>query len=143
MGRGWFGVVKFRIAKFIQPEKNCGDRAVLVAISIPIFTSQLEKSREAVDAANLRSAYAECAAEILTVDSATTKIVYKQVDPKQTTSGWVSKPDEIGTVKAENIPDIVSGTPVYVVLTLGTNDVATATITTTEPTAGSTVKELS
>lgn len=32
--------------------------AVLVAISIPIFTAQLEKSREAVDLANLRSAYA-------------------------------------------------------------------------------------
>lgn len=31
--------------------------AVLVAISVPIFTSQLEKSREAVDLANLRSAY--------------------------------------------------------------------------------------
>ena len=36
--------------------------AVLVAISIPIFTSQLEKSKEATDAANLRAAYAECAA---------------------------------------------------------------------------------
>lgn len=33
--------------------------AVLVAIAIPIFTSQLEKSREAVDAANIRAAYAE------------------------------------------------------------------------------------
>ncbi len=33
--------------------------AVLVSISIPIFTSQLEKSREAVDLANIRSAYAE------------------------------------------------------------------------------------
>lgn len=33
--------------------------AVLVAISIPIFTSQLEKSREAADAANIRAAYAE------------------------------------------------------------------------------------
>ena len=31
---------------------------VLVAISIPIFTSQLEKSRDAVTVANLRSAYA-------------------------------------------------------------------------------------
>ena len=30
--------------------------AVLVAISIPIFTSQLEKSREAADMANVRSA---------------------------------------------------------------------------------------
>lgn len=32
--------------------------AVLVAIAIPVFTSQLEKSREAVDLANTRSAYA-------------------------------------------------------------------------------------
>ena len=33
--------------------------AVLVAISIPIFSSQLEKSREATDLANVRSAYAQ------------------------------------------------------------------------------------
>ena len=33
--------------------------AVLVAIAIPTFTSALEKSREATDAANLRAAYAE------------------------------------------------------------------------------------
>lgn len=32
---------------------------VLVAISIPIFTSQLEKSRDAVSVANMRAAYAE------------------------------------------------------------------------------------
>ena len=41
--------------------------AVLVAISIPIFTTQLEKSREAVDAANLRAAYAEVMAAGLLV----------------------------------------------------------------------------
>ena len=33
--------------------------AVLVAIAIPVFGSQLEKSRQAVDLANTRSAYAE------------------------------------------------------------------------------------
>ena len=33
--------------------------AVLVAIAIPIFTSQLEKSRDAVSVSNLRAAYAE------------------------------------------------------------------------------------
>lgn len=38
----------------------------MVAISIPIFTSQLEKSREAVDIANIRAAYAEVAAQALT-----------------------------------------------------------------------------
>ena len=39
---------------------------VLVAISIPIFTSQLEKSREATDLANVRSAYAEIMSGALT-----------------------------------------------------------------------------
>ena len=39
---------------------------VLVAISIPIFTAQLEKAREATDVANLRAAYAEGTAEVLT-----------------------------------------------------------------------------
>ena len=32
--------------------------AVLVAIAIPVFTTQLEKSRESTDVANIRSAYA-------------------------------------------------------------------------------------
>ena len=40
--------------------------AVLVAIAIPIFTAQLQKAREATDAANIRSAYAEVMAEALT-----------------------------------------------------------------------------
>lgn len=42
--------------------------AVLVAIGIPIFTSQLEKSREAADAANIRAQYAQVMAEAITVD---------------------------------------------------------------------------
>lgn len=39
--------------------------AVLVAISIPIFTSQLEKSRDAVTIANVRAAYAQACADYL------------------------------------------------------------------------------
>ena len=39
---------------------------VLVAISIPIFTSQLEKSRDAVTLSNARAAYAEASAAYLT-----------------------------------------------------------------------------
>jgi prepilin-type N-terminal cleavage/methylation domain-containing protein len=39
---------------------------VLVAISIPIFTSQLEKAREATDAANIRSQYAQVMTEAIT-----------------------------------------------------------------------------
>lgn len=39
---------------------------VLVAISIPIFSAQLEKSRDAVSIANIRAAYAEAASTYLT-----------------------------------------------------------------------------
>ena len=42
--------------------------AVLVAIAIPVFTSQLEKSREAADLANVRSAYAEVMSAAITED---------------------------------------------------------------------------
>lgn len=45
--------------------------AVLVAIAIPIFTTQLEKSRDAVTVANLRSAYAEASALVLTEPDST------------------------------------------------------------------------
>ena len=44
--------------------------AVLVAISIPIFTSQLEKSRDAVTISNIRAAYAEAASAYLTSNGA-------------------------------------------------------------------------
>ena len=44
--------------------------AVLVAIAIPIFTTQLERSREATDLSNIRSAYAEATTEYLATNSA-------------------------------------------------------------------------
>ena len=40
--------------------------AVLTAIAIPVFTTQLERSREATDMANVRSALAECVTAYLT-----------------------------------------------------------------------------
>ena len=39
--------------------------AVLVAIAIPVFTTQLERSREATDLSNIRAAYAEAMSEYL------------------------------------------------------------------------------
>ncbi len=64
---------------------------VLVAISIPIFTSQLEKAREATDAANIRSQYAEVMAEAITdggdVDG---KYMFGAVDLKQKKDEWQS-----------------------------------------------------
>ena len=54
--------------------------AVLVAISIPIFTSQLEKSKAATDAANIRAGYAEVSSQIILNDTTTTKTYYLQAD---------------------------------------------------------------
>ena len=59
--------------------------AVLVAIAIPVFTSQLEKSREATDIANVRSAYATVVAAYL-VDGKTPSTI--AVPAKQTVAGW-------------------------------------------------------
>lgn len=59
--------------------------AVLVAISIPIFSAQLEKSREATDAANIRSAYAEVSADLLSDDASTKSVTVKA---KQKKDGW-------------------------------------------------------
>jgi type II secretory pathway pseudopilin PulG len=46
--------------------------AVLIAVAIPVFASQLEKAREATDLANVRSAYAQVSTEALLGDSETT-----------------------------------------------------------------------
>ena len=50
--------------------------AVLVAISIPIFSSQLEKSRKAVDLANVRSAKAAAVAEYMNTDMTESRTYY-------------------------------------------------------------------
>ena len=67
--------------------------AVLVAISIPIFTAQLEKSREATDAANIRSAYAEVVAAALSDPDTDCEAT---VTKKQTQDGWESELDIAG-----------------------------------------------
>ena len=61
--------------------------AVLTAIAIPVFTSQLEKSREATDAANIRSAYAVVQAAVLVQDSETDFAKNNTADAKFTRTG--------------------------------------------------------
>lgn len=68
---------------------------VLVAISIPIFTSQLEKAREATDLANMRSAYAECSSSVLTNEASSTAVTLntdgsaqRDVAINQKSKGW-------------------------------------------------------
>ncbi|MDO4808058.1 MAG: prepilin-type N-terminal cleavage/methylation domain-containing protein [Coriobacteriales bacterium] len=83
--------------------------AVLIAIAIPIFTSQLEKSREATDMANVRSAYAECSASVLsgvktandvTVDKTGAGVVTatKTVTLNQTKTGWEGEAPKIADI---------------------------------------------
>ena len=60
--------------------------AVLIAIAIPTLASQLEKSREATDLANVRSAYAQVSAEAMLGDTNATVTV----DLKQKKADWQS-----------------------------------------------------
>ena len=61
--------------------------AVLVAIAIPVFTNQLEKSREATDLANIRSGYAAAMTQYL--DDGTQDIDVP-VTAQQTIAGWIT-----------------------------------------------------
>ena len=67
--------------------------AVLVAIAIPVFTTQLEKSREATDLANVRAAYAEVTAAFIEdgkAHSASVPLKSNLKDCKATTSETVA-----------------------------------------------------
>ena len=74
--------------------------AVLVAIAIPIFTNQLEKSKEATDAANVRSAIATLVTEYLTDDTQPHEVT---VAAKQGIAGWQTSP-------APEINEMINGT---------------------------------
>ena len=58
--------------------------AVLVAVAIPVFSAQLEKSREATDVANIRSAYAEVVTKYLENPAATKPTISVAVQQRQT-----------------------------------------------------------
>lgn len=85
--------------------------AILIAVSIPIFTSQLEKAREATDAANERAAKAVAVTRYLSEDiefgSATEIVFYYDAisgtlkDAKTGITGYGKGTDQ-GTVAADN-----------------------------------------
>lgn len=92
--------------------------AVLVAVSIPIFSGQLEKSREATDLSNVRSMYSQIMSVAMTQskpdeNSGITRTgtrgsyVYKgSVKLKQTEDGWqTALPIAIGDVQSESTED--------------------------------------
>lgn len=79
--------------------------AVLVAISIPIFTSQLEKSRESTDLANVRAAYAEVMAEANSDSGDSSSKTYsRKVELKQKKDDWQRDTADliVGGIKSNN-----------------------------------------
>ena len=83
--------------------------AVLVAIAIPVFNSQLEKSRESTDLANVRAAYAQVMSAAITEDkqaqyegnpiyNETTGAYSASVPLKQKKDDWESYPITIAEV---------------------------------------------
>ena len=100
--------------------------AVLVAIAIPVFTSQLEKSREATDVANVRSAYAEVVTHYL--DKASIKPITVQANQK--VAGWQTSPTPVLTYQGGGTQATYS----FAAKTSGTYSV-TITVDTTNGTA--------
>lgn len=107
--------------------------AVLVAISIPIFSAQLEKAKEATDMANIRSAYAEVVTAYLGDSTKTSYTI--SVDLKSNTKDYVSDPNaEIAGVKYSEI--LSKGTKTCIVeirdgkLTIGGMEAKTSKVST-------------
>ena len=99
---------------------------VLVAISIPIFTSQLEKAREATDEANIRSLYAECSAAVLTGSSDDSKITVNK-----DASGEVTNATATYTM-TQKVSGLSNGTSITIGgVTIASNDFKTGTATIT------------
>ena len=69
--------------------------AVLISVAVPVLSSQLERSRETVDLANVRSAYAQVSTEALLGNTGVTVTVKL----KQKQAGWQSAdPVNIGGI---------------------------------------------
>ena len=73
---------------------------VLVAVAVPVFTNQLEKSRESVDLANVRSAYAQVMTAAMTEDTSSTLyrsggLYLASVPLKQKVDNWQSAMDGV------------------------------------------------
>ena len=73
--------------------------AVLISVAVPVLSSQLERSREAVDLANVRAAYAQVSTEALLGKTDVTVTV----NLKQKQAGWqLANPVNIGGIVHSN-----------------------------------------
>ena len=106
--------------------------AVLVAIAIPVFTSQLEKSREATDVANVRSAYADVMVRYLADGN---KSANMNVSARQGVADWQTSPAPVlttqinGSESSITIPAVVSGGNYHVAISEDASGNAVVTVT--------------
>ncbi|MBR4472700.1 MAG: hypothetical protein IKS55_03595 [Oscillospiraceae bacterium] len=112
--------------------------AVLTAIAIPVFTSQLEKAKESTDLANARSAYAACMAACLVEDPApasTDKITYTRtgdqgayvytavVDMTQGEDGWKTTDGDKAVAGIQSTGSVTGGGTCTITVTEGSDTV--------------------
>ena len=109
--------------------------AVLVAISIPVFSAKLESSREATDLANLRAAYARATTDYLTGEySSVQKATGYGTQIKQVNAGWLgdNQSAEIGGISVttnDALKSVTNKSKVWISVTVQ-NDTQTVTFST-------------
>ena len=108
--------------------QNLPKTAVLVAIAIPVFTQQLERSREATDLSNIRAAYAEAVADYLATGAKSSqKASVNRV--AQTVPSWQTGDAKLytrvdGTSKAISVEKWTTGKTGWTVTVSKTGDVS-------------------
>ncbi|MCF2618503.1 pilin [Oscillibacter valericigenes] len=86
--------------------------AVLVAIAIPTFNNQLEKSRQSADLANVRAAYSEAVVKQLNGETPTA------TTPKMQSDSW-DKVDKTIKIGGKNITAITKTKDAVLTITVG------------------------
>ena len=99
--------------------------AILIAIAIPTFASQLEKANQATDAANIRAAYAEAVVKAL--DAAGGEATVVTESPMK--SKDFSKLDQNSTIGGTKLSDISKTKGNYETVKVVLNDSGEQTVT--------------
>ena len=94
--------------------------AILVAIAIPVFTSQLNRAKVEADVANIRSGYALVAVEVMTdttIDNSTTTTFGLNADgtvAKNKTGNFLTQgaPADVQTISGQKVDKWSANTPI-------------------------------
>ena len=108
--------------------------AVLVAVAIPVFTTQLEKSRDATSVANIRSAYAEAMTEYMTgskAGAATATVSKKAIIQTAQANSWSGEGGNLPFVAPKDPGSITTKAEKICSFTFKTDKDANTTVTCT------------